>query len=65
MSTSDLAEFSSLRAQLEDITARVVTVAERYDDTPDSAVASDLFAAERALLGATRALDRAISHLTP
>lgn len=64
MTSSDLAELSSLRAQLEELTARVVTVAERYD-TPDSAVAVDLFGVERTLLGAGRALDRAIAHLTP
>jgi hypothetical protein len=63
MTTSDLAEVSSLRAQLEDLTSRVVLVAERYDNTPDSAVAIDLFAAERALLGAVRALERALVHL--
>lgn len=65
MNTSDVAELSSLRAQLEDLTARVVAVFERYDETPDSAVASDLFTVERSLLGAGRALDRAIGHLTP
>ena len=65
MSNADVAELSSLRAQIEDLTTRVVAVAERYDDSPDSAVASDLFAAERSLRVATRALDRAASHLTP
>jgi len=65
VTTADLAELSSLRAQLTDLTARVVAVAERYDDTPDSAVAVDLFGAERLLLGAGRALERALSHLTP
>jgi len=64
MTTSDLAELSTLRAQLEELTARVVAVAERYD-SPDSAVAVDLFAVERSLLGAARALDRAVAHLTP
>ena len=65
MNNADVAELSSLRAQLEDLTTRVVAVAERYDETPDSAVAVDLFTAERSLRGATRALDRAASHLTP
>ena len=65
MNNTDVAELSSLRAQLEDLTTRVVAVAERYDETPDSAVATDLFAAERSLRGAVRALDRAASHLTP
>jgi len=65
MSASELPELSTLRALLDELTARLVNVAERYDDTPDSAVAADLFAAERALLGAGRAVDRAISRLTP
>jgi hypothetical protein len=59
MTSSDLAELSSLRAQLEDLAARVLAVADRYRESPDSAVASDLDLAERALLGARRALDRA------
>jgi hypothetical protein len=65
MSTSDLAELSSLRAQLVELTARVVSIAERADSSPDNAVAVDLFTAERSLLVAGRAIDRAISHLTP
>ena len=65
MSTdSDLAELSTLRAQVEEIVRRVTTVAEHYGDTPDSAVAADLFAAERSLIAARRQLDRAAAHLT-
>jgi hypothetical protein len=63
VSSSDRAELSTLRSQLEDLTERVVAVATRYGDTPDSAVAADLYAAERALFGARRALDRAITAL--
>jgi hypothetical protein len=63
MPPSDLAELSTLRTQLEELTARVVAVATRYRDTPDSAVAADLYAAERSLFGARRALDRAIAAL--
>ena len=60
---SDRAELSTLRAQIEDLTRRVVAVAAHYDDTPDSAVAADLFAAERSLSAARRQLDRAAAHL--
>jgi hypothetical protein len=60
---SDLAELSTLRAQVDDLARRVVAVAEHYDDTPDSAVATDLFAAERSLVAARRQLDRARAHL--
>ena len=62
MSESDLAELSTLRTQIDDILERVVAIAERYDDSPDTAIASDAFAAERALVVARRALDRAIAH---
>ena len=63
MTSSDLAELSSLRAQLAELTARVVAVAERYD-TPNSAIAADLFGVERSLVGAGRTLDRAVARLT-
>ena len=33
-------------------TNRVVTVADRYEDTADSQIASDLYAAERTLISA-------------
>ncbi|HEX4528041.1 MAG TPA: hypothetical protein VIA11_01400 [Acidimicrobiia bacterium] len=56
---SDFAELSTLRAQLEELTARVVAVGDRYRDTDDSAIAAELDQAERALRGAVRALDRA------
>jgi hypothetical protein len=57
--SSDRAEISSLRAQVAELSQRVTAVAERYDDTADSAIAADLFAAERALLAAVRTLERA------
>jgi hypothetical protein len=63
-SESDLAELSTVRAQVDELVQRVIAVAERYDDTPDSAVAADLFAAERSLMSARRQLDRAAEHLT-
>jgi hypothetical protein len=61
--SSDFAELSSLRAQLDELTARVVSVGDRYRDTEDSAIAAELDQAERALLGAVRALDRATGML--
>jgi hypothetical protein len=63
MSTSDLAELSSLHAQLAELTARVVAVADRYRNSPDSAVTSDLDLAERSLIGAGRALEHASNTL--
>jgi hypothetical protein len=60
---SDRAELSTLRAQVDDLTRRVLAVAAHYDDTSDSAVAADLFAAERSLTAARRQLDRATAHL--
>ncbi len=61
--SSDFAELSSLRAQLEELTGRVVAVGDRYRDTDDSAVAAELDQAERTLLGARRSLDRAVDML--
>ena len=61
--SSDFAELSSLRAQLEELTTRVVAVGDRYRDTDDSAVAAELDMAERGLLGAGRSLDRAAGML--
>lgn len=64
MSTdSDVAMLSSISSQLEDLGARITEMAERYGATPDSALASELFGAERALIGARRALDRARGFL--
>ncbi len=60
---SDRAELSTVRAQVDDLIRRVVAVAEHYDDSADSAVAADLFAAERSLVAARRQLERASAHL--
>jgi len=62
-STSDLALLSSIGAQIEEIGARITEMAERYGATPDSALASELFGAERGLFGARRFLDRARGYL--
>jgi len=56
--TSDLATLSSIAAQIDELTRRVTELAERYGETPDSAVAIELFATERALVAARRSIDR-------
>jgi hypothetical protein len=61
---SDLAELSTLRAQLTDLTERMMRVADDYRSSPDSAVTSDLDSSERSLLAARRALDRAMHALS-
>jgi hypothetical protein len=61
---SDLAELSSLRAQVDEIVARVVQIADGYRDTDDSAVTGELDQGERSLIAARRALDRAAATLT-
>jgi hypothetical protein len=60
---SDHAELSTLRSALEESTRRIVAVADRYRDTDDSAVAGDLDSAERGLVAARRAMDRALRSL--
>jgi hypothetical protein len=61
--SSDLAELTTLRSQVEELAQRVEAVAGRYDDTADSQIASDLYAAERVLVSARRSLDKAIGSL--
>jgi hypothetical protein len=61
--TSDRAELATLRAQIDDLATRVEAVAGRYDDADDSAVADDLFGAERSLVTARRLVDRAVGRL--
>jgi len=54
---------SSISSQLEDLGHRITEMAELYGATPDSALASELFGAERGLIGARRSLDRARKFL--
>ncbi len=61
--SSDLAALSSIQTQVDELSRRVTDLAERYGDTPDSAVASELFSTERALATARRSLDRASALL--
>jgi hypothetical protein len=60
---SDLAALSSISAQIDDLAGRITEMGERYGVTPDSAIATELFGAERSLLGARRALSRASGFL--
>ena len=61
--TSDLAVLSSVVTQVEDLARRVTELAERYGESPDSAVAAELFASEGALATARRTLERAATLL--
>jgi hypothetical protein len=61
--SSHHAELSTLRAQLEELAGRLVAVADRYRDTPDSQIATDLYATERLVISARRSLDRALAAL--
>ena len=60
---SDFAELSTIRSRIDEMTRRVLALAERYTTSEDSLVAADLFAAERSLVSATRALTRAADRL--
>jgi hypothetical protein len=53
------AELSTLHSQIEELTERIVAVADRYRDTTDSAITAELDGAERNLLTARRAVERA------
>jgi hypothetical protein len=63
MTSSDQALLSSLSTQLDEIGRRITEMAERYGETPDSALATELFGAERTLFATRRSLDRARSLL--
>ena len=63
MVESDIAELSTIGAQLEDLATRVEAVGDRYRDSPDSAVANDIDLAERSLIAARRAIARATRTL--
>ena len=60
---TDLAALSSIGAQIDDLAERVTEMADGYGETPDSSVTTELYAAERALLGARRALERASGYM--
>lgn len=62
--SSDLASLSSISTQVDELGRRVTDLAEQYGATPDSAIAAELFAAERSLSAATRSLDRATRMLS-
>jgi hypothetical protein len=57
-STSDLATISSIATQVDELARRITQLAESYGTTPDSAIAGELYAVERALNAAMRSLDR-------
>jgi hypothetical protein len=61
--TSDHAELTMLRSVLDDLVTRIVAISDRYRESEDSAVAADLDGAERTLLTARRAVDRAVDTL--
>jgi hypothetical protein len=62
--SSDLAALSSITAQVDELSRRITVLAESYGQTPDSAVAGELFSTERAFATARRSLDRAATLLT-
>jgi hypothetical protein len=61
--TSDHAELSSLRALLADSLRRIDLIADGYRHREDTLVSSDLETAERSLVAAGRAVDRALKAL--
>ncbi|MBK9181269.1 MAG: hypothetical protein IPM45_17215 [Acidimicrobiales bacterium] len=64
MSTSDGAALSSMVTALEDLTERVVSLADRYEGSDREDVLADLHEAERSLRLASRRLTRAAASLT-
>jgi hypothetical protein len=61
---SDLAELSSVTALLDELAKRLEAVAGRHEGVEGSSVANDLHQAERGVVGARRAIDRAVRSLS-
>jgi hypothetical protein len=61
--TSDHAVLSSVVAQIDEMVRRVTDLAEQYGESPDSAIAAELYATERSLVGARRSLERVMNLL--
>lgn len=57
------AECSASRSQLDELIDRIERIADLYRETPDSQIAADLDQAERGLVMARRALERAMDTL--
>jgi hypothetical protein len=60
---SEAAALESIGAALELLTAQVVAIADRHRDDPDDALTPQLDELERALVGATRRLQRTVRSL--
>jgi hypothetical protein len=59
----DAAALESIGAALELLTAQVVAIADRHRDDPDDALTPQLDELERALVGASRRLQRTVRSL--
>ncbi len=57
------AQLSSISTAMEDLTARVTSIADEYSTTPREDLAADLYDVERSLRAARRRLDRVIHDL--
>jgi hypothetical protein len=59
MTNGEQAQLSSIQSQLDDLQHRITAIADVYSTTPDSQIAAELFASERSLRSAARAIERA------
>jgi Mg2+ and Co2+ transporter CorA len=60
----DVAQLSSLSTALDELTSRIVALADTYQESPREDVASDLYEVERNLLGASRRLKALLTKLS-
>ena len=58
-------QLSSISTAIEDLPARVTTIADDYATTPREDLAADLYDVERSLRSAQRRLDRVIREVRP
>lgn len=64
-SSTDHAQLSSINSAIDDLTARITSIAERYQGTPREDLASDLFEVERNLRAAARRLATLVRATRP
>jgi len=63
MTSSAAAEISSISSQIEELMKRVTSIGDQYRATPDSQLVTECNSAERSLMSAIRAMDRAKKHV--
>ena len=63
MTSSAIAELSSITSQVEELMKRITSIGDQYRMTPDSQLVTECNSAERSLMSGIRAMERAKKFL--